>query len=272
VKWQKIAQCWGAGSNSEKYYQNGGIWGAEADHEGYYTSAVQDLGGVLESGVRGTISVNSENETLTAEIQWRHSAEIGEGDVIDGGSASSDKYIFGGSSSTEYTDIIDGGTSSTEYDAVIEGGNCEGAFDRIVGGSSSTEYTDIIDGGTSSNYGWSNWETLTSDGVVATFRYYQCRLHLISEGGGQLICTTANIIIDVPDKLLTMTAAVTNAANGVQVEYDFYATPAIVATVNENINAYAVVTEKDESHAVIKIYDNNGTAVTGTVDLMIKGY
>lgn len=194
VKWQTTADKWGMGSN--KYYQIGGVWGAAVASEGYYTSAVQDLGGVLESGVRGTIGLHSENETLTAEIQWRYSAD-----------------------------------SET----------------------------------------WSDWETLTSDGVIATFRYYQCRVHFTSTGG-QIVCTAANIIIDVPDKLVTRTAVVSNASTGATVEFDFYAPPSIVATVNDNINAYAVVIEKDEQHAKIKIFDNDGTAVTGTADLIIKGY
>ena len=196
VKWQTKTAKWGSGSESDKYYQIDGIWGAKTVSEGYYTSAVQDLGGVLESGVRGTIGLASENETLTAEIQWRYSAD---------------------------------------------------------------------------NETWSDWETLTQDGVIASFRYYQCRVHFTSTGG-QIVCNAANIIIDVPDKLVTRTAVVTTASSGATVEYDFYATPQIVATVNENINAYAVVIEKDESHAKIKIYDNDGTAVTGTADLIIKGY
>lgn len=194
VKWQTTSDKWGLGSN--KYYQVNGVWGAAAASEGYYTSAVQDLGGVLESGVRGTIGLHSENETLTASMEWRYSSD---------------------------------------------------------------------------NETWSDWEVLTQDGVIATFRYYQCRIHFTSTGG-QIVCTTANMIIDVPDKLVTRTATVTNAASGAIVEFDFYAPPSIVATVNDNINAYAVVTEKDETHAKIKIYDNDGTAVTGTADLIIKGY
>lgn len=196
VLWQKKTAKWGQGSESDKYYQINGIWGARVNSEGYYTSAVQDLGGALESGVRGVIAINSENETLTAEMQWRYSAD---------------------------------------------------------------------------NETWSDWETLTQNGVIATFRFYQCRLHFTSTGG-QLVCTAANIVIDVPDKIVNATAVIETAANGAEIEYSFYAPPSIVATVNDNINAYAVVVEKDEQHAVIKLFDNDGIAVTGTADLIIKGY
>jgi hypothetical protein len=48
--------------------------------------------------------------------------------------------------------------------------------------------------------------------------------------------------------------------------------PSIVATVNDNITAYAVVQEKTMEYAIIKVYDNSGTLTTGNVSLYIKGY
>lgn len=194
VKWQTTSDKWGMGSN--KYYQVNGVWGAAAANEGYYTSAIQDLGGVLESGVKGILGLVSENEPLTAAMEWRYSSD---------------------------------------------------------------------------NETWSDWEVLTTNGVSVLFRYYQVRVHFTSTGG-QIICNEAKIVIDVPDKLVTRTATVTNANNGCRVEFDFYAAPAIVATVNDNINAFVVVTEKSKNHAVLKIYDNSGNLTTGTIDLLMKGY
>ena len=194
VKWQTTTDKWGMGSN--KYYQVNGVWGAAAASEGYYTSAVQDLGGVLESGVKGILGLESQNETLTATMEWRYSSD---------------------------------------------------------------------------NSTWSDWEVLTSNGVSVTFRYYQVRIHFTSTGG-QIVCNAASIVIDVPDKLVTRTATVSNASSGATVNFDFYAAPAIVGTVNDNINAFAVVTEKSAKHAVVKIYDNSGNLTTGTIDLIMKGY
>jgi len=47
--------------------------------------------------------------------------------------------------------------------------------------------------------------------------------------------------------------------------------PAVVATVNDDISAYAVAT-KYENYAAIKIYDNDGNKTTGKVSVFLKGY
>mgnify|MGYP002623789370 CR=1 FL=1 len=121
------------------------------------------------------------------------------------------------------------------------------------------------------NITWSSWQDLTIG--TFTFRYSQYKVIINSPNKKQVVCTDLTVIIDVPDRFETKDVTVTDAQAGVRVNYDgYHIIPSIVATVNDNITAYAVVYSKSISSAVIKIYDNSGTLTTGNISLYIKGY
>lgn len=117
---------------------------------------------------------------------------------------------------------------------------------------------------------WNDWALLINGSY--TFKYYQFRIVLNSPNSTQVWCDSFILNIDVPDKFITKEVTVTNANAGVVVDYDFYSVPSIVATVNDNINAYAVVTSRSNKSATLKIYNNNGTLTTGNISLFLKGF
>jgi hypothetical protein len=116
---------------------------------------------------------------------------------------------------------------------------------------------------------WTDWKEILQGQY--TFRYSRYKVVLTSPNAVQIICQKFNVSVDVPDRFKTMEIDVTST-NGLVVDYDFYAPPAIVATVNDSITAYAVVTSKTKKQAKILVYNNNGTATTGKVSLYLKGY
>jgi hypothetical protein len=118
-------------------------------------------------------------------------------------------------------------------------------------------------------------ETFTDWSIINTgafiFRYCKFRITLKAYNNVQTILTKFVASIDVPDKDLELELEITDP-EGLLVEYDFTAPPSIVATVNDNINAYIVITEKTSTYAEIKAYANTGEPVTCKLSLYAKGY
>ena len=77
--------------------------------------------------------------------------------------------------------------------------------------------------------------------------------------------------IDVPDKDLDMELEITDS-EGLRIEYSFIRPPSIVATVNDNNDAYVVITEKTNTYAYIVAYTNSGELTTCKLSLRAKGY
>lgn len=120
------------------------------------------------------------------------------------------------------------------------------------------------------NITWTDWGNINA-GQYA-FRYSQYRVTINSPNGSQVTCTKFNVSIDVPDKFIVKELEVTDANSGGVVYYDFLTVPSIVATVNDNITAYAVVTSKTNKQATVMVYNNSGNTTTGNVSLYMKGY
>lgn len=119
------------------------------------------------------------------------------------------------------------------------------------------------------NIEWSEWQELLQGECL--FRYSQYKLVFNSLDLQQIVCSSAIITVDVPDKFTTMDVDVTSTS-GKLIEYNFIAPPSIVATVNDNLTAYAVIKNKTSTQANVLVYNNNGSATTGKVSLYIKGY
>jgi len=91
----------------------------------------------------------------------------------------------------------------------------------------------------------------------------------------QLSLTEATIIADVPDRRETNTATITVAASGVAVTFAnaFTAAPRVVVTPIGSTALIPVLTAAPTTTGfTVKLYDNNGTAVTGTVIWTAQGY
>lgn len=104
-----------------------------------------------------------------------------------------------------------------------------------------------------------------------TFRYCKFRITLRAPNNIQNVLTYFVAAVDVPDKDLDMQLEITDP-NGLEITYNFIRPPSIVATVNDNNDAYAVITEKTEKRAFIKAYTNSGELTTCKVSLRAKGY
>lgn len=119
---------------------------------------------------------------------------------------------------------------------------------------------------------WTEWQ-IANTGQFK-FRYSQYRVDFRSYNNIQLVLTNFCVSIDVPDKELILDVYIDDAENGKLVEYDFLNKPSIIATVNDDISAYAVVKgeTKTNKNAVIKAFSNDGQGVKANVNLRIKGY
>lgn len=118
-------------------------------------------------------------------------------------------------------------------------------------------------------------ETFTDWAIVNTgkyiFRYCKFRITLRAANNVQTVLTDFTASIDVPDKDLDMELEITDA-EGLRIEYSFIRPPSIVATVNDNNDAYVVITEKTNTYAHIKAYTNAGELTTCKLSLRAKGY
>ena len=119
------------------------------------------------------------------------------------------------------------------------------------------------------NNEWSDW-LLCNNGEY-TFRYCQFRATLKAYNNTPVTLKQFDVAVDVPDKEIEMTADIPNGGE-LEITYDFISIPSIIGTVNDNIEAYVVVTNKTTTGATIKAYKNDGTTTAATVNLRIKGY
>lgn len=119
---------------------------------------------------------------------------------------------------------------------------------------------------------WTPW-TIANTGQYK-LRYAQFKAEFKAYNNVQLILNKFEVSIDVPDKELVLDVEITDAENGLLVEYDFINVPSIIATVNDDITAYVVVegSSKTNKFAVIKAYSNEGIPVCAKVNMRIKGY
>lgn len=123
------------------------------------------------------------------------------------------------------------------------------------------------------NRSWSDFSLLNSGSY--SFRYAQFRIKISCSQNQYLIVQKADISVDVPDKEQTYQAFISDAENGFYLDFsdkNFVVPPSIVATVTDNISAYAVTTDKTAVGAKIFAVLNNGQKTTAKVDLQVKGY
>lgn len=116
---------------------------------------------------------------------------------------------------------------------------------------------------------WSDWK-LCNIGDY-TFRYCQFRATLRAGNNVQIVLNTFRVAVDVPDKELELELNVPESGS-LAIEYNFIKPPSIIATVNDNVNAYVVVKNKTETGATVWCYLNDGTATNAKVSLRLKGY
>lgn len=108
-----------------------------------------------------------------------------------------------------------------------------------------------------------------------SFRYFQFKVVLQSDVGEISYIKNCIANIDVPDKTAHYSIEITNSEEGIVLDYSdvgFYSVPKIVATVNENISAFPIVTEKTTESAKIFAITNHGAKTSATIDVQVTGY
>lgn len=167
------------------------------------------------------------------------------------------------------TDTSSGGVYLSQvYDigAVLE---CIVAFD-IQYTSADEQSTVLVEWALSDDgENFSDWKIVNTGKY--TFRYCKFRVTLKAYNNVQTVLTTFNVAVDVPDKDLDLELEITDN-NGLRIDYSFIRPPSIVATVNDNNDAYVVVTEKTNTYAILKAYTNAGELTTCKLSLRAKGY
>lgn len=116
---------------------------------------------------------------------------------------------------------------------------------------------------------WSDWK-LCNIGDY-TFRFCQFRATLRAGNNVQIVLNTFRVAVDVPDKELELELEVPESGS-LAIEYNFIKQPSIIATVNDNVNAYVVIKDKTETGATVWCYLNDGTPTSAKVSLRLKGY
>lgn len=116
---------------------------------------------------------------------------------------------------------------------------------------------------------YTDWKIVNTG--TYTFRYCKFKITFRSQNNVQTVLTNFTVSVDVPDKDLDLELEITNS-EGLKIEYNFINTPSIVATVNDDNNAYVVITEKTNTYAFIKAYTNSGELTTCKLSLRAKGY
>lgn len=119
------------------------------------------------------------------------------------------------------------------------------------------------------NVNWEGWQ-IANTGVY-TFRYCKFRVTLSSVENQQIVLTKFIASVDVPDKETVLELEITDK-EGLRVEYRFTEPPSIVATVNDNNDAYVVVSEKTNNYAILKAYTNSGELTTCKLSMRAKGF
>lgn len=219
----------------------------------------EDIDGNLEEG--NTVDGNDNTDTVDGNnitILWHNiNDNWGEGDTYyqNGGVWGANVFTQG-----EYTSYI--------YD--LEGElDCYISTELNFASADTNAMVQLLWRYSDDNVNWSDWENILSGSQH--FRYCQFKLTFNSPQTIQTVCDKAIITVDVPDKFDNIEISV-DSTSGKVINYDYLVPPSIVATVNDNISAYAVITNKTEKQATVMVYNNNGTATTGNVSLYLKGY
>ncbi len=116
---------------------------------------------------------------------------------------------------------------------------------------------------------WSDW--LIANTGTFSFRYCKFRITLNSYNNKQISLSNFVVRVDVPDKEVILELEITDE-QGLKIEYSFIEPPSIVATVNDNNDAYVVVAEKTNEYAILKAYTNAGELTTCKLSLRAKGF
>lgn len=116
---------------------------------------------------------------------------------------------------------------------------------------------------------WSEW-TVCNIGEY-TFRYCQFRARFIADNNVQVVLNTFNVVIDVPDKEIEMDIEIPESGS-LGIDYNFINVPSIIGTVNDDTNAYVVIKNKTNTHAVVYTYLNDNTPTAARVNLRLKGF
>ena len=169
------------------------------------------------------------------------------------------------------TDIIQSGAFTSKVFDIEKNLTCNLSLKyNFLSPSNADNFVNVYYRYSQDNVNWSDW--ICDNSGEITFEFIQFRMVLNSSANCNLAVTSFSAEVDVPDKFRIVNAEVVNANTGININYeDFAGIPAVVATVNDDISAYAVATKHDR-YVKIKIYDNNGTPKTGRVSVFIKGY
>lgn len=116
---------------------------------------------------------------------------------------------------------------------------------------------------------WNGWKIINTG--TYKFRYCKFKVSINSTNNLQTVLTKFVAAIDVPDKEMVRELEIIDP-DGLRVEYNFINAPSIVATVNDCIDAYIVVTEKTNTYAFLKAYKNSGELTVCKLSLHAKGY
>lgn len=116
---------------------------------------------------------------------------------------------------------------------------------------------------------WTDWAICNLGEYI--FRYCQFRASFKAYNQTQILLNTFSISIDVPDKEIEMDIE-TLSDGGFEILYNFIKEPSIIGTVNDDVNAYAVIKNKTNTSATVYTYLNDGTQTSAKVNLRLKGY
>lgn len=116
---------------------------------------------------------------------------------------------------------------------------------------------------------WSEWAVCNIGEY--TFRYCQFRARFIADNNVQVVLNTFNVIIDVPDKEIEIDIEIPESGS-LEINYNFINVPSIIGTVNDDTNAYVVIKNKTNTHAVVYTYLNDNTPTAARVNLRLKGF
>lgn len=167
-------------------------------------------------------------------------------------------------------DVVNGGSYTSQVFDIKENLDCYIFSDMEYSTQDFANYCSLQFRISEDNKNWSEWKTFATSNYQ--FRYIQFKVIFNVFNNNPLVLTKLIVTIDVPDKVENMEAEVTEATEGVIIEYKYNVLPSIVATVNDSITAYAVVENKTTTNAKILIYDNDGNLTTGKLSLVLKGY
>lgn len=169
------------------------------------------------------------------------------------------------------TDIISSGSFTSKIFDIEKVLTCKLSVNyNFLSPSNTNNYVDVYFRHSQDNVNWSDW--ICDNSGEITFEFIQFKIVLNSFDNCNFAVTSFSADVDVPDKFRIVNTEVTDAVSGINVDYDDFAgIPAVVATVNDDISAYAIA-EKHDKYVTVKIYDNNGNKTTGSVSVFLKGY